>query len=132
MRIQARRPVEAEENAVRRLVRESVRGVVLTACVFWSVPVGAQAGSPHHWDSLSPEQKGRARDHYRDFQRLPEQDRQRVEDRYRRWQQLAPEQQQLLRRNYGHYEDLDPAERRQFDEGYQRWKSREAGEKRGK
>ncbi len=83
----------------------------------------AQDAAAPAWDSLSPEEQARAREHYQRYQDLPETDRQRVEEWYRRWLALPPEQRERVRRNYESYRDLAPDERRKFDRSYRDWKA---------
>jgi hypothetical protein len=75
------------------------------------------------WESLSAEEKARAREHFLRFQKLPEGDRQRVEGSYQRWQALSPDQRARVRKNYDSYRDLDRGAREHFDRTYRDWQS---------
>ena len=55
---------------------------VLAALTLSALPVRAQG--PETWQRLSPEERARARRNYERFQQLPEQDRQRLNERYQR------------------------------------------------
>ena len=106
-----------------RLVRACVIFLVVVAGVIGTGFADGQQKSSPLWNELSPEQRGRARERYKRFRRLPERDRQSVEQLYRRWKDLPPNKQERMRKNYERYMNLDPAQRKQFDSDYLRWKS---------
>jgi hypothetical protein len=86
----------------------------------------AQETEAPAWESLSPEEQARAREHYERYRALPESDRRRVEEGYQRWLALPPEQRERVRRNYEIYRDLGPDEQQSFDRSYRDWKARSA------
>ena len=74
------------------------------------------------WYELSPQERSRALDNYRRFQKLPP-DRQRdLEERYNRWQQLPGEEQERIRRNYRRYRDMNSDQKEDFSRRYRRWR----------
>jgi len=94
-----------------------------------AVPRSHLAASPgpvlelaQRWEDLSPDQRSRALQNYQRFQKLPERDRERMEQRYQHWQGLDPGEQARIRRNYDRYQQMSPDEKRSFVERYQRWK----------
>ncbi len=103
--------------------------LVLAAVVMLTRGVGLAWGGGEitrrgSWETLSAEEKARAREHFLRFQALPEGDRQRVEGWYQHWQALSPEQRARVRKNYHSYRDLDQGAREHFDRSYRDWKSR--------
>ena len=110
---------------MRRVVRKRVVLAAVAAGAVCAVDAVAEPVLAQLWGSLSPEQQTEARESYQRYQELPDRDRERVEERYRRWQNLPPDQREAVRRNYQRYRDLDLGTQQRFNEGYRHWKARE-------
>jgi hypothetical protein len=108
---------------MRRSVCRQLLAATVAVGTAWAGEPNAGPPTPDAWQSLSPEQQVRAREHYQRFQALPAPDRERVHQAYRRWQDLPVEQRQQLRRSYESYQQLDPAEQQRFNREYQTWKA---------
>ena len=75
------------------------------------------------WYQLSPQERSRALDNYRRFQKLPPERQRALEDRYNQWQQLPPEEQDRLRQNYRRYRDMNSDQKEDFSRRYKHWRS---------
>ena len=103
---------------MRRIGRRWLLALVLAAATAGAQPYGRP------WHELSPDEQQRAWENYQRYQRLPEQRRRSMEERYRQFRAMPPEQQQRLRQNYDRYRELPPGERHEFVEKYRRWKGK--------
>jgi hypothetical protein len=119
-------PATHQTSCARALVVAAALGALVGGGLLPTVVRGQGPPGPstRSWEELTPEQRERVRQHYQRFQRLPEERRRAVEERYRHWRELPPQEQQRLRRNYESYQSLNPEQRREFREKYRRWKSR--------
>jgi hypothetical protein len=98
--------------------------------VLWPLQRQAQAQSLpsvhliEDWYELSPQEKSRALDNYRRFQKLPPERQRALEERYNQWQQLPAEEQDRLRRNYRRYRDMNSDQKEDFSRRYKHWRER--------
>lgn len=76
-----------------------------------------------NWYELSPQERSRALDNYRRFQKLPPERQRALEERYNQWQQLPTEEQDRLRRNYRRYRDMNSDQKEDFSRRYKHWRS---------
>lgn len=76
------------------------------------------------WYQLSPQEKSRALDNYRRFQKLPPERQHDLEERYNQWQRLPNEEQERIRRNYRRYRDMNSDQKEDFSRRYKHWRSR--------
>jgi hypothetical protein len=76
------------------------------------------------WYELSPQERSRALDNYRRFQKLPPERQRSLEERYNQWQQLPPEEQDRIRQNYRRYRDMNSDQKEDFSRRYKNWRSR--------
>ncbi len=92
-----------------------------------ALPVHARAdekapanSARERWRKLSPKQREKLRERYRDFKKLPAQDQARVRKNFERWQKLSPEQRRAARGQYKRWQELPPEKR---DKLRERWRS---------
>lgn len=64
------------------------------------------------WQELSPEQRNKLKQRYRQFQKLPAEKKQRMRKDHRRLQELSPQQRNELERELRRIRQLPPEERR--------------------
>ncbi|MEW6296164.1 MAG: DUF3106 domain-containing protein [Thermodesulfobacteriota bacterium] len=75
------------------------------------------------WYELSPQERSRALENYRRFQKLPPERKRAIEERYQRWQQLPPEEKERIRRNYERYRGMNSDQKEDFQRKYKKWRS---------
>lgn len=75
------------------------------------------------WYELSPQERSRALDNYRRFQKLPPERKHELEERYNQWQQLPSEEQDRIRQNYRRYRDMNSDQKEDFSRRYKHWRS---------
>jgi hypothetical protein len=75
------------------------------------------------WDELSPQERSRALENYRRFQKLPPEKKQSLEEQYNRWMQLPSKEQERIRRNYNRYRGMNSDEKEDFYRKYKQWRS---------
>lgn len=75
------------------------------------------------WYELSPQERSRALDNYRRFQKLPQERQRTLEERYNQWQQLPTEEQDRIRQNYRRYRDMNSDQKEDFSRRYRHWRS---------
>jgi hypothetical protein len=83
-----------------------------------------QRSAPENWDQnrrLSPEEKARLGNQYRQWQSLPPERRQDLRRRMERWKELPPGDRDLLRRRYQQWRQLPPEEQQRMRERLNRW-----------
>lgn len=95
----------------------------LLAAVLLGVAACAAAEPARGWFDLTPEEQQRAWDNYQQYQRMPEHQRGRIEQRQQTFQALPQEERERLRQNYDNLKGLNEEQRREFGEKYRRWKS---------
>ena len=76
------------------------------------------------WYELSPQERSRALDNYRRFQKLPPERQHDLEERYNQWQQLPTEEQERIRQNYRRYRDMNSDQKEDFSRRYKHWRSK--------
>jgi hypothetical protein len=77
---------------------------------------------PRSWDDLTPRERARALENYKEYQRLPRERQEFIDRRYQRYREMPPQERRRLQENYQEYERLPPGERKQFNRKYRRWK----------
>jgi len=85
---------------------------------------GRQRPGPETWEqdrNLSPEEKGRLTNQYRQWESLPPARQQDLRRRMERWKELPPADRELLRRRYQQWQQLPPEERQRMRERLRRW-----------
>ncbi len=111
------------------LVKISLAAVLLGGTLaLWPLTYATQAQSlltaiGQDWYELPPQERSRALDNYRRFQKLPPERQRALEERYNQWQQLPTEEQDRLRRNYRRYRGMDSDEKEDFSRRYKHWRS---------
>ncbi len=76
-----------------------------------------------NWYELSPQERSRALENYKRFQKLPPERQRGLEEQYNRWQQLPSEEQDRIRRNYNRYRGMNSDEKEEFSHKYKQWRS---------
>lgn len=76
-----------------------------------------------NWYELSPQERSRALENYRRFQKLPPDKQRAIEDKYNRWMELPGEEQERIRRNYDRYRKMDSDQKEDFYRKYKQWRS---------
>lgn len=77
-----------------------------------------------NWDryeNLSPEDKARLRNRYREWESLPPEKREDLRRRMEKWKELPPEDRELLRKRHEQWQELSPQERQRLREKLDRW-----------
>jgi hypothetical protein len=83
-----------------------------------------QPPAPENWSQdgrLSPEEKARLRNRYRQWQSLPPERQQDLRRRMERWKELPPADRELLRRRYQQWQQFPPEERQRMRDRLHRW-----------
>lgn len=75
------------------------------------------------WQDLSPQERARALENYRRFQKLPEERRHNLEEQYHRWTELPDTEKERVRRNYDRFRKMDSDEKEEFLRKYRRWQA---------
>jgi hypothetical protein len=75
------------------------------------------------WYELSPQERSRALENYRRFQKLPPEKQRSLEEQYNRWQGLPSDEKERLRRNYQRYRGMNSDEKEEFSRKYRQWRS---------
>lgn len=75
------------------------------------------------WHDLPPQERSRALQNYRRYQKLPPERRRSIEEKYHRWQQLPNEERERIRRNYKRYRGMNSDEKEEFSRKYKKWRS---------
>ena len=79
-----------------------------------------------NWRELSPGERYETLQNYQQHERLPEDSRRAIEQRYRRWQQMSPDERARVRENYQRLQQLPPQERDRIQRKYEKWRQQEA------
>ena len=118
---------------MRPLIVKTLTGAVLVGTLvfgFWQtsghargVPSVWQEAIAQGWYELSPQERSRALENYRRFQKLPPEKQRGIEEQYQRWQQLPSEEQERIRRNYDRYRGMNSDEKEEFYRKYKHWRS---------
>ena len=119
--------------ALKPLIVKTLAGVVLASTLelgFLSTPGRAQSFASalremvdQSWYELSPQERSRALENYRRFQRLPPEKQRSLEEQYNRWQQLPSDEQERIRRNYDRYRGMNSDQKEEFSRKYKQWRS---------
>jgi hypothetical protein len=72
-------------------------------------------------ENLSPEEKARLRNKYRQWESLPPAKQEDLRRRMERWKQLPPGDQELLRKRYQQWQQFSPEERQRIRDKLNRW-----------
>lgn len=107
------------------LVAAFVFGGLHTQAHAYRVLLEQQELIAQNWYELSPQERSRALENYKRFQKLPPEKQRSLEDQYNRWQQLPSEEQERLRRNYNRYRGMNSDQKEEFDKKYKQWRSQE-------
>ena len=123
----------AAKATVKPLIRKTLTGIVLVGALtlgFFTVPGQTQSFAPalreainQSWYELSPQERSRALENYRRFQKLPPEKQHSIEEQYHRWQQLPSDEQERIRRNYDRYRGMNSDEKEEFHHKYKQWRS---------
>ena len=119
---------------LKPLIMKTLVAVVLASTLelgFLSTPGRAQSFPPtlreaidQSWYELSPQERSRALENYRRFQKLPPEKKQSLEEQYHRWQELPSDEQERIRRNYDRYRGMNSDQKEEFSRKYKQWRSR--------
>ena len=114
------------------IAKTLIGGALVSTLVlgFLSTPGRAQSFAPalreaieQNWYELSPQERSRALENYRRFQKLPPEKQRSIEEQYHRWQQLPSDEQERIRRNYDRYRGMNSDEKEEFSRKYKQWRS---------
>jgi len=120
------------EAIMKPLIVKTLTGILLSTLVlgFLSPPARAQSFASalreaiaQNWYELSPQERSRALENYRRFQKLPPEKQHSIEEQYNRWQQLPSEEQERIRRNYDRYRGMNSDQKEEFHRKYRQWRS---------
>jgi hypothetical protein len=121
------------EATMKPLIVKTLLSVVLISTLelgFLSMPGRAQSFAPtlreaidQNWYELSPQERSRALENYRRFQKLPPEKQRNLEEQYNRWQQLPSDEQERIRRNYDRYRGMNSDQKEEFSRKYKQWRS---------
>lgn len=121
------------EAIMKPLIVKTLTGIMLISTLvlgFLSTPARAQSLAPalreainQSWYELSPQERSRALENYRRFQKLPPEKRRSLEEQYNRWQQLPSDEQERIRRNYDRYRGMNSDQKEEFSRKYKKWRS---------
>src|SRR5262249_13805578 len=121
------------EAITKPLIVKTLVSMILTgSCVFGFLATPARAQSfasalreaiAQSWYELSPQERSRALENYRRFQKLPPEKQHSIEEQYNRWQQLPSEGEERIRRNYARYRGITPKKKKKSPRKYGRWRS---------
>lgn len=112
-------PTRRRGRAMRGARRRAARALAMALVVGGAL--AARSAGAQTWEQLSPEQRDRAMQNFRQYQRMPESSRERLGRRWERFQGMPPDEQQRVRRNLGIYRNLSPEQREDFMQRYQRF-----------
>ncbi len=121
------------EATAKSLIVKTLIGVVCVGALtlgFVIMPGRTQSFAPalreaisQSWYELSPQERSRALENYRRFQKLPPEKQHSIEEQYHRWQQLPSDEQDRIRRNYDRYRGMNSDEKEEFHRKYKQWRS---------
>jgi len=120
------------EAIMRPLIVKTLIGIIISALVLGSLSTSARAQSltsvlreaiAQNWYELSPQERSRALENYRRFQKLPPEKQHSIEEQYNRWQQLPSDEQERIRRNYDRYRGMNSDQKEEFHRKYKQWRS---------
>ena len=121
------------EANLKSLIVKTLLGVVLTSTLelgCLSTPGQAQSFTSvlrraidQNWYELSPQERSRALENYRRFQKLPPEKQRSLEEQYHRWQELPSDEQERIRRNYDRYRGMNSDQKEEFSRKYRQWRS---------
>jgi hypothetical protein len=72
------------------------------------------------WQDLSPQERTRALENYRRFQKLPPERQRNLEEQYHRWTELPDSEKDRVRRNYDRFRKMDSDEKEEFLRKYKK------------
>ena len=75
------------------------------------------------YNRLSPKEKNMLDERYREWESLPEQERQRLRHRMKKYKQLPPKERERYQHRYRQWQKLSPDERYMIREKLQKWDS---------
>jgi hypothetical protein len=78
-------------------------------------------GNWNRYESLSPEEKARLRERYRQWESLPPEKQQDLRRRMDRLKELPPGDRELLRKRHEQWQELPPQERQRIRDKLRRW-----------
>jgi len=121
-------------SSLRFLLTKTILGVILFSGSITMLPLRAVGQTQHSavsflrfvgqtWYELSPQERSRALENYKRFQKLPPEKQHDMEERYNRWQQLPSEEQDRIRQNYQRYRGMNSDEKEEFSRKYKQWRS---------
>jgi Protein of unknown function (DUF3106) len=120
------------EAIMRPLIVKTLIGIIISVLVLGSLSTSARAQSftsalreaiAQNWYELSPQERSRALENYRRFQKLPPEKQHSIEEQYNRWQQLPSDEQERIRRNYDRYRGMNSDQKEEFQRKYKQWRS---------
>src|SRR5215813_13059255 len=76
-----------------------------------------------NWQDLSPQERERALENYRRFQKLPPARQKTLEEQYHRWTELPDEEKDRVRRNYDRFRKMNSDEKEEFFRKYKKWQA---------
>jgi len=89
-----------------------------------SGPGGQGPPAQQNWDryqSLTPEQKARLGERYRQWESLPPEKQQDLRQRMDRFKELPPDDRELLRKRHEQWQELPPQDRQSIRDQLRRW-----------
>jgi len=120
------------EAIMKPLIVKTLIGIIISTLVLGSLSTSTRAQSftsplreaiAQNWYELSPQERSRALENYRRFQKLPPEKQHSIEEQYNRWQQLPSEEQERIRRNYDRYRGMNSDQKEEFHRKYKQWRS---------
>lgn len=87
----------------------------------WSLVTPAAAPA-QQWEHLSPRERYDTMQKYREYENLPPERKEALDERYERWRKLPDAKREKVLRNYRRYQQMPPSERKQFNRKYNRWR----------
>ena len=76
------------------------------------------ANGAERWVDMSPEQRERAQQRFKEWRNLTDAQRDQIRDRYRDFQNLPPEQKRRIRNNFQRFKDMSPERRQRLRERF--------------
>ena len=122
------------DSSLLCLLRKTLLSAILLSSLTLMRPARATGQTQHSpisflqfveqtWYELSPQERSRALENYKRFQKLPPEKQHDIEERYNRWQQLPSEEQNRIRQNYQRYRGMNSDEKEDFSRKYKQWRS---------
>lgn len=83
----------------------------------------AAGEDPDRWEELSPGEKRRLKQRYREYRSMPPEERRVLRDRMDRLNRMPESDRRLYQRRFRQWQRLEPAERRRILDNFQRWET---------